>query len=149
VHLVDFLSPHDVVFGLRASNIAAAAEQLLEQTLPLRGFLPSDVQRLVGAVTAREHEAPTQCGTIAIPHARDSQLQSFVIAIGINPDGVVESIPMLRVIFAFLSPEPRREEHLALLAALARLSRDQAAVDAIATASQPQTVLDVIRTRSE
>jgi mannitol/fructose-specific phosphotransferase system IIA component (Ntr-type) len=149
VHLVDLLSPHDVVFGLRASNIASAAAQLLAQTLPPRGFSTSDIQRLVGAVIAREREAPTQCGTIAIPHARDSQLQSFVIAIGINPDGVVDGAPTLRVIFAFLSPEARRDEHLALLAALARLSRDQAAIDAIASAADAAAVIDVIRTRSE
>lgn len=149
MHLADLLSAHDIVFGLRASNIASAAARLLEQTLPPRGFSPSDVQRLVGAVMAREREAPTRCGTIAIPHARDSQLQSFMIAIGINPDGVVDDVPTLRVIFAFLSPEARREEHLALLAALARLSRDPTAIDAIATASHPEAVIDVIRTHPD
>jgi mannitol/fructose-specific phosphotransferase system IIA component (Ntr-type) len=149
VYLADLLSVDDVVFGLRASDIAASAARLLEQTLPRRGFSPSDVARLVGAVVAREREAPTRCGTIAIPHARDSKVESFVISIGINPDGVVDGFPALRVIFAFLSPDTKRNEHLALLAALARLARDQSTIDAIATATNAKAVIDTIRARPE
>ena len=147
MNLAGLLSVDDIVFGLRAPDISAAAAALLEQTLPRRGFSPSDVHRLVGAVVAREREVPTRCGPIAVPHARDSRLQSFVIAVGINPDGVIE-VPPLRVIFAFLSPEQKRDEHLALLAALARLSRDQAALDSIATATNAEAVIDTIRSRT-
>ena len=148
MHLADFLGKDDIAFGIRGSDVGAAAAQLLQQTLPRRGFSSSDIQRLITAVIAREREAPTLCGTIAIPHARDPQLAAFVMAIGVNAQGVVDGVPTPRVIIAFLSPDARRSEHLALLATLARLARDQAAVDAIATATDPEAVLNVIRTRS-
>ncbi len=148
MHLADLLGKDDIAFGIRGSDIGAAAAQLLQQTLPRRGFSSSDIQRLITAVIAREREAPTRCGTIAIPHARDPHLSAFVMAIGINALGVVDRVPTPRVIIAFLSPEAKRSEHLELLATLARLSRDQAAIDTIATATDPEAVLTVIRTRS-
>ena len=145
MQLADLLTKDDMVFGIRGADIAEAAAQLLRQTLPRRGSAPSDVARLVNAVIAREREAPTLCGPIAIPHARDSQLKSFVAAVGINRDGIVAGSPTPRIVIAFLSPDAQRTEHLTLLSSLARLSRDQPAIDAIATASTPEEVLSVVR----
>ena len=147
MQLVDLLTANDVVFGIRGPDIAAVAAQLLRQTLPHHGFSPAEVERLVAAVIARERETPTLCGAIAIPHARDARVKEFLIAIGINPDGVVEGEATPRVLIAFLSPEARRAEHLDLLARLARLSRDNAAINAIAAATTAEAVLEVIRER--
>ena len=143
MQLIDFLTSDDVVFGVHGADIAAAAAQLLRTTLPHHGFDASEVSRLIDAVLARERETPTLCGAIAIPHARDAHVKDFVVAIGINAAGVVEGGP--RVLIAFLSPESRRAEHLDLLSRLARLSRDQAAINAIAAASTAQEVLEIIR----
>jgi nitrogen PTS system EIIA component len=143
MQLIDFLTSDDIVFGLRRADIGAAAEQLLRTTLPHHGLEPAEVERLVAAVLARERETPTLCGTIAIPHARDARVKEFIVAIGINASGVVEGGP--RVLIAFLSPEPRRAEHLDLLSRLARLSRDQAAISALAGAGGREEVLEIIR----
>jgi mannitol/fructose-specific phosphotransferase system IIA component (Ntr-type) len=146
--LSDLLETDDIVFGIRGADIADAAAQLLGRTLPRRGYQPADVARIIDAVIAREREAPTLCGTIAIPHARDARCGSFVAAIGINPGGVAGT-GSPRVLIAFVSPDARRSEHLALLSSLARLARDQGAVNAISAAADPQTVLDAIRARRE
>jgi mannitol/fructose-specific phosphotransferase system IIA component (Ntr-type) len=141
MQLSDLIEPGDVVIGVRATDIGHAAVQLLEQTLPRRGFAPVDVERLVRAVLGREREAPTLCGGIAIPHARDSLLPSFVAAVGINPSGLVEGSPTPTVMIAFISPEAKRSEHLALLASLARFGRDSAAVTSMAAATSAEDVV--------
>lgn len=142
--LTCLLEPDDVVFGIRGSDVAAAAAQLLETTLPLHHFSKADVDRLVHAVIARERLTPTLCGAIAIPHARDPELTRIVAAIGVNPEGAIEGPNAPRVIISFLSPDAQRSEHLALLSSIARLSRDQAAMDAIAAATSAGAVLKIL-----
>ena len=147
MQLIDLLTADDVVFGIRESDVGAAAAALLRTTLPRHGFAAADVARLVDAVLARERETPTLCGPIAIPHARDARVSQFIVSIAVNPDGVVEGPAAPRVLIAFLSPETRRSEHLDLLARLARLSRDHAAISAMAAAKDAKAVLVVIRER--
>ena len=147
MQLIDLLTADDVVFAIRGADVGAAAASLLRTTLPRHGIERAETERLVQAVLARERETPTLCGAIAIPHARDARVKDFLIAIGINPDGVVEGEATPRVLIAFLSPEARRAEHLDLLARLARLSRDNAAISAIAAATTAEAVLEVIRER--
>lgn len=148
MQLSDLITTADIAFGIRAADIGNAAAELLRHTLPERGYAAADVSRLADAVVAREREASTLCGPIAIPHARDPQSKSFVAAIGVNPDGVIEGQLTPRIVFAFVSPESSRTEHLALLSSLARLSRDQPVIDAIAAAKSPEAVLDIIRSRN-
>jgi mannitol/fructose-specific phosphotransferase system IIA component (Ntr-type) len=146
VKLGDFLQPYDVVFGLRAHDIAGVAEQLLAETLPHHHFSPETVQRLINAVVLREREISTNCGAAAIPHARDASVHRFIGAIAANPDGVIEGSNEPRVVFAFVSPEPQRAEHLALLGSLSALARDTATVDAIAHAKSGEDVIALLRT---
>lgn len=141
MQLSDLIEPRDIVIGVRAANIGEAAAQLLRETLPRRGLGPSDVERLVGAVLEREREAPTLCGAIAIPHARDPLLPEFIAAIGINPGGLVEGSPVPGVMIVFISPVAKRSEHLALLASLARFGRDDAAVASMAAATSVDSVV--------
>jgi mannitol/fructose-specific phosphotransferase system IIA component (Ntr-type) len=145
MQLSDLIEPGDIVIGVHAKDFGLAAAQLLRETLPRRGFVPIDVERLVGAVLERDREAPTLCGAIAIPHARDPQLPAFVGAVGINPGGIVEGSSSLKVVIVFLSPAAKRSEHLALLASLARFSRDTAAVASMVAARSVEDVFQCIR----
>jgi len=147
MQLIDLLTADDVVFGIREADIGTAAATLLRTTLPRHGIEPAETERLVQAVLARERETPTLCGAIAIPHARDARVAEFLVAIAINRDGVTQFAGAPRVLIAFLSPEARRAKHLDLLARLARLSRDNAAITAIAAATTAEAVLEVIRER--
>ena len=147
MQVIDVLIADDVVFGIHGPDIGAAAATLLRITLPRHGVEPAETERLVQAVLARERETPTLCGAIAIPHARDARVKEFLVAIAINRGGVTQSAGAPRVLIAFLSPEARRSEHLDLLARLARLSRDNAAINAIAAATTAEAVLEVIRER--
>jgi mannitol/fructose-specific phosphotransferase system IIA component (Ntr-type) len=144
MRLSDLLRPTDVVIGLQAAGIGMAAGILLHHTLAARGFHPDEIDRLVRAVLAREKEAPTLCGPIAIPHARDAQIASFLAAVGVNPAGVTSTPAAPRVMIAVLSPEAQRTEHLALLASIARLSRERDAVEALATATTEDAIVQIV-----
>ena len=143
--LGDFLHPYDIVFGIRAHDIAGVAEQLLSETLPHHHFSPDHVRRLINAVVLREREISTNCGAAAIPHARDASVRHFIGAIAANRDGVIEGASEPKVIFAFLSPEPQRDEHLALLRSLSALARDTPMIDAIANAKSGEDVVALLR----
>lgn len=145
MNLGELIRADDVVIGLHAPDIAHAAAQLLQQILPRRGINGNEVHRLVNAVIAREREIPTMCGAAALPHARDGAVQSFIAAIGINRDGVVQGQRDPRMIIAFLSPEAQRNEHLQLLASLSKLARDTAAVDALVQAPTPRDVVALLQ----
>ena len=144
MRLSDLLRPTDVVIGLQAADIGTAADVLLHRVLPARGFSPEEIDRLMRAVLAREKEAATLCGPIAIPHARDARIASFVAAVGVNAAGVTTAPGAPRVMIAVLSPEAQRTEHLALLASLARLSRDREVVDALEAATSAAEVLAIV-----
>jgi mannitol/fructose-specific phosphotransferase system IIA component (Ntr-type) len=144
MQLSDLIEPGDIAIGVHAPDIGTAAAQLLRETLPRRGFAPSDVDRVVNAVLEREREAPTLCGSIAIPHARDPLLPSFVAAIGVNAGGIVDGSPTPKVMIVFVSPEAKRSEHLALLASLARFGRDDTAVASMAAATSSEDVVRFI-----
>src|SRR5205807_7661625 len=109
-------------------------------------YAPTDIERITAALLAREREVSTVCGAIlALPHARDAAIAEFVAGLGVNANGVIEGNRTVRVIVAFVSPEGDRSGHLALLASLARLSRDARTIDALATAANPQAVVEILR----
>jgi mannitol/fructose-specific phosphotransferase system IIA component (Ntr-type) len=145
MNLADLVSVDDIIIGSRASDIAGAASQILERSLPHHGFSPDEVSRLAAAVVARERELPTTCGDGAIPHARDAAITSFIAAIGTNRDGIVEGQTEPRVIFTFLSPASKSSEHLELLAALSRLAHETATMNAIAEAATAEDVVTLLK----
>ena len=145
MRLGDFIKPQDIVFGIRGRDISGVADQLLAQTLPHHHFSPDNVRRLIAAVITRENEISTNCGAAAIPHARDASVQHFIGAIAVNPDGVLEGQREPRVVIAFLSPEPQREEHLHLLRSLSALARDTAIINAIANAKSGEDVVALLK----
>ena len=85
------------------------------------------------------------CGTLLLPHARTSRLDNFIVALGVNAGGAIDDHPTPRLIFAFASPEGKREQHLHLLASLARLSQNPKVVDQIAAATTPDQVIEALR----
>jgi mannitol/fructose-specific phosphotransferase system IIA component (Ntr-type) len=145
MRLSDLVQADDIILGVRAPDVAGAAAEMLEKTLPHHGFAPDTVRRLIDAVIAREHEMPTTCGASAIPHARDAAVETFVVAIGTNGDGIIEGQREPRVIFAFLSPLEKHAGHLELLAALSRLAHDTPAMNAIAEAKTVDEVIALLK----
>jgi len=147
--LADLIAAEDVICALRADDVGSGGAELLRRALGRRGYPPDDITRITAALLDREREVSTVCGDVlALPHARDAKMTEFVAGLGVNSQGVIEGNPALRVIVAFVSPEGDRNAHLALLASLARLSRDSRTIDAIASAAGPQAVVEVLRRHS-
>src|SRR5437867_10248228 len=127
--VADLIAADDVVCGFRAANVGSGGAEILQRALVRRGYSSEDIERITAALLAREREVSTVCGEVlALPHARDAKIAEFVAGLGMNAQGVIEGNRTLRVIVAFVSPEGDRSGHLALLASLARLSRDARAI---------------------
>jgi mannitol/fructose-specific phosphotransferase system IIA component (Ntr-type) len=72
-------------------------------------------------------------------------VDEFVVSVGANPGGAIEGQREPRIIFAFVSPERKREEHLHFLASLARLSQNRELVERIASANEAEDVIAALR----
>ena len=143
--VADVLRAADIHVGFRAASVVDAIPMLLGPALTRRSIDAATVESVIAAAVRREQDTSTRCGPIGLPHARSASVNDFVVALGANSDGVISGEPQPRVIFAFVSPENRREQHLQLLAALARLSQNEAIVEKIAGASSADQVLDALR----
>jgi mannitol/fructose-specific phosphotransferase system IIA component (Ntr-type) len=143
--LSNVLSSEDIVIHARAAGISALAERLLRPALHRHGVSPTEADQMIEAVSRREAEGSTLCGPVAIPHARDPQAREFIVSMGTNPGGVIEAPDAPRILIAFISPEARRAEHLALLSDVARVSRNADLVERIAAAEDPSSVVALLR----
>lgn len=139
------LDRDDIHLQFRAGSVVEAIPRLLEPSLSRRLHDPQLVSSIVAAAVKREEDTPTMCGALALPHARSATLQNFILAVGVNAAGTIEGQQNPRLIFAFASPEGKREQHLQLLALLARLSQNSKVLDQLATASTADEVIAVLR----
>jgi mannitol/fructose-specific phosphotransferase system IIA component (Ntr-type) len=134
----DLLEPDDIHLHFNSASIIDAVPRLLEPALTRLLHDPQAGKSIVDAVVRREQETSTRCGALALPHARSSAVDRFVVTLGVR-----DETP--RLIFAFVSPEGKREEHLQLLASLARISQNAAVVNAIADAASAGDVIAALR----
>lgn len=141
IALADFLEVEDIHFHFQAVSVGGAIPLLLRPALQRRLHNADVVEHIIDSAVSREEETSTLCGLLALPHTRYSGLSEFVLAMGINANGVVAGVAVPRVIIAFVSPEGKREQHLQMLATLARLGQNAAAVDRIAAATKPDDVI--------
>ncbi|HEX9161436.1 MAG TPA: PTS sugar transporter subunit IIA, partial [Thermoanaerobaculia bacterium] len=141
------LDARDVHLQFRADSIVAAIPPLLGPAL-VRIAGEAAAESIVADVVKREQEGATKCGPIGLPHTRSAAVDEFVLAVAVNPDGVIAGDAEPRIMFAFVSPAARRQEHLNLLAALARLSQNAAVVDQIVRATSPEQVVETLRALS-
>jgi mannitol/fructose-specific phosphotransferase system IIA component (Ntr-type) len=140
-----FLRAADIHVGFQAASVIDAIPLLLRPALQRRNIDAATIENAISAAVRREQDTSTRCGPLGLPHTRTDSVQEFVLTLGANNDGVIAGEPQPRIIFAFVSPEGRREQHLQLLAALARLSQNEWIVGKIAGASSPQEVLESLR----
>lgn len=145
VDFTELLRVDDVHVRFHADSVLDAIRALLRPALERRIHDHSTVENIVDAAVKREQETSTRCGSLWLPHARSSALSEFILALGANSSGVISGEPQLRLMFAFASPEGRREQHLQLLATLARLSQNERTVEKIAGAANGSEVLEILR----
>jgi mannitol/fructose-specific phosphotransferase system IIA component (Ntr-type) len=143
--LTELLDTDDIHLQFQSATLIEAIPRLLRPALMRRLANETLVEAIIGAVVARENEATTRCGPLALPHARHAALDEFVLSLAANGDGVISGQKEPRLIFAFVSPEGKREQHLQLLASLARISQNRRVVEQISGASSADQVIDGLR----
>jgi mannitol/fructose-specific phosphotransferase system IIA component (Ntr-type) len=143
--LTELLDRGDIQLHFSAGSVEEAIPRLLQPPLMRRIHDPAAVSAIIDGVLKREHETSTMCGALALPHTRSSNLDNFILSLGANAEGTIAGHRNPLLIFAFVSPEGKREQHLHLLAALARLSQNPKVVDQIAGASSTDQVIDALR----
>lgn len=110
--------------NLKAKNKDEAIESLA--ALAVRSKMTGDASEKAIAVALSEREAQGSTGfgdEIAIPHARVSGLEDFIVFIAHAPKGVeFDSLDKkkVKIFFVILGPEDRPSEHVQILAALSR-----------------------------
>ena len=145
VDLTELLHIDDIHFNFQTVSVIEAIPLLLRPAIMRRLDDSVLADRIVAAAIKREEDTSTRCGPLGLPHARSAEVSEFILALGVNASGVIAGHPEPRLIFAFVSPEGRREQHLQLLASLARLSQNERIVEKIAGASTADQVLDALR----
>lgn len=140
----ELLDVRDVHLGFRASSVLDAIPLLLRPALARR-VDDATAQSIIDAAIKRESEGATMCGPLGLPHARTNAIDDFLLAVAANPRGVIDDQAEPRIMFAFVSPASKRQEHLNLLAALARLSQNPGIVQKVVDAGAPGEVLDILR----
>jgi mannitol/fructose-specific phosphotransferase system IIA component (Ntr-type) len=127
----DYLRPQTFVSDLRATLPKEAIEELSELAAKSDSFAADE---LAAAAWERERAMSTAFpGGIAIPHAQIQGLQVPIIAVGISNRGLEfdspDGAPTRLVILVFAGPE-HSQQHLELLADIARIFRTGEAVSA-------------------
>ena len=145
VDLTELLHVDDIHFNFQTASVVEAIPLLLRPAIMRRRNDSALADRIVAAAIKREEDTSTRCGPLGLPHARSAEVSEFILALGVNASGVIAGHPEPRLIFAFVSPEGRREQHLQLLASLARLSQNERTVEKIAGAATADGVLEALR----
>ncbi len=143
--ITDLLRSEDIHLHFAAPTVIDAIPVLLGPALAHHVSNAGVRQEIIDAVIKRERDTATACGTLSLPHARHAMVDEFVVSVGANAGGVIEGQREPRIMFAFVSPERKREEHLHFLASLARLSQNRELTDRIASANDPDDVLAALR----
>jgi mannitol/fructose-specific phosphotransferase system IIA component (Ntr-type) len=137
------LTPGAVSLDVNMPNSDAA----IRAAASLLSFHPAilDAEGFTQAVLAREwlHSNALPCG-VAFPHARKSFVRDVVLsAMRLQPAVVFNGI-MVRLIFVIGTPPDRTEDHLALLAWLAKKMSDATLRDQLLTARTTREFCDCL-----
>jgi mannitol/fructose-specific phosphotransferase system IIA component (Ntr-type) len=124
--LAGWLPAKAFVRRLRSTERGGAVRELVTAA----AMPGTDIEAAVQAVLAREGASPTGFGRgLAIPHARLPGLPAPLLALGVSEDGIAfeaaDGQPA-RIIVLLLTPGEADDEHLGLLAQIARELSDPA-----------------------
>ncbi len=143
--LVDYLTENRVVF-LAAKRRKDAIRELAE--VAAAEFPQLEVQHAVEAVESIEEQISTCISPgIAIPHARLDGLAQTMIVVGVSREGVTwgEGSPLVHLVVMLLSGTGDGDEHLHLLAEVAKVLRQDDFLSQIMTAGTTLEAFDVLR----
>jgi PTS system fructose-specific IIA component len=111
-----------------------------------------DVEQLLADVRARETQMPTGLeGGIGIPHARSAAVRLPTLVFGRSAAGIDFGAAdgPARLVFLIAAPDGGGDQHMTVLAALARRLVHQSFREALLDAGDPKDVVDLVRKEVE
>jgi PTS system nitrogen regulatory IIA component len=126
--LADLLHPERVLVDLTVADKEAALLAIASLlTMPEES---ANADAVYEVLLERERLASTGVGSgVAIPHGRSDELAELRAAVAICPDGVdfeaVDDLPV-RIIVGIIGPRSMPQKHLAALAGISRVLRNEA-----------------------
>ena len=148
--ITEILTVH-TIRDITATSKDAAIRELCE----LVGDNPAvrDIDSFYSAIRSREAIMSTGIGMgIAIPHAKTSFLQDFVMAVGRSKEGIDfdshDGLPV-HIIILIGANDTQGEEFLRVLAEVGYVFKDESFAQRFLEAETPATMLTMIRKRFE
>lgn len=125
-------------------------EQALEELLSRLADqqLIDDPSSVFEALMKRELHVSTAVGqSFALPHARMPDWHDFVVAIGMQSQGVswAGKGPCVKIIFLIIGPEDKQIEYLKLVSYIAELIRDEHACKIMLSSQTPKEIFKIIK----
>jgi mannitol/fructose-specific phosphotransferase system IIA component (Ntr-type) len=146
MELYDILEKQCCRIGLTGKQKVDVIRELAKLACRSSALDESREEEVFAALEAREGQGSTGFGGgIAIPHARLSNMDRFVLAIAVHNEGVdFDALDRKRVqlFFIILGPEEQVNEHLKLLAAVSRALTRSAAKKEILAAQGNEAVYE-------
>ncbi len=150
MQLSALFSPDRILLGLRAGNKDALISELARRVARRAGF---EAQTIGTALSNRELLGSTGIGRgVALPHARIAGLKHFVALFArLETPIAYEAIDEAPVdlVFLLLIPGESGNEHLAALAAISRLMRDEEIASRLREAKSAPEVSAVLKQSEE
>jgi mannitol/fructose-specific phosphotransferase system IIA component (Ntr-type) len=146
MRLTEYLQRDGIVY-LKQRKKSAAISELVENTCSLYPTL--DCRTVLQAVQEREGVVSSWVAPgIAIPHARLSSLPEFILTIGISREGIeYESADggLVHLLVLILGEDRRADQHILLLAEVARTFRSDYVRKAVLSATSPEGVFRILQ----
>lgn len=143
----DFTAPQCVVASLRVANKAQALKELSRRAAASVGL---DEQVINNALLERERLGSTGVGKhVALPHARIrglDRIYGFFARLERPIDFEAIDEQPVDLIFLLLAPEDSGKDHLAALARVSRLFRDQNACAKLRHAESAASIHEILTT---
>ena len=148
--LAKFISTDNIVVGLTAATKEDVIRKLLE-TIDRHHHIP-DLELCYRDVLEREREISTYYGDgIAMPHARTVGIDKFVIAIGINPEGIQydeDADSRAQIFIVSLSPRDEAGPYLQFIAQISKVFSDKTRRQTLIAAKSAQEVKKIITAKA-
>lgn len=149
INLLEYLDGPTIDLDLEASSKSEVLARLVD-ILVRNNILPAD-NSLLDALTEREGLGSTGIGHgVAIPHGRTAQIGKPTVVLGRTRQPIdfdaIDGQPT-RLFFLLVAPENGNNDHLYLLAKIARLMKDSDTRAKLLLAETPETALELLRGR--
>ena len=147
--ITDFLREKAVSVDLSAANKEGVIQELVHLLVKAGEIKPSDEEKLVPILLAREALGSTGIGQgVGIPHGKSNAVHQLVGAFGLSRQGVnfdsLDGEPV-HIFFLLVAPEDSAGPHLKALARISRLLKDRFFRESLKEAKEDKQLLRIIQ----